>query len=82
MGAGPPPLLTAHGWLLIYHGIATHLVSSWIYQAGVVLLDLEDPTRVIARGRDNVLEPREVWELTGQVPPGHRHRRAARRVSA
>ncbi len=68
IGPGPPPVKTREGWLLIYHGIATHLVSSWIYQAGVVLLDLNDPTRVIARGRDNVLEPRETWEMMGQVP--------------
>lgn len=68
IGPGPPPVKTRDGWLLVYHGIATHLVSSWIYQAGVALLDLEDPTRVIARGRDNVLEPRELWEVTGQVP--------------
>ncbi len=68
IGPGPPPVKTRDGWLLVYHGVATHLVSSWIYQAGVALLDLDDPTRVIARGRDNVLEPRELWELTGQVP--------------
>jgi len=68
IGPGPPPVKTRDGWLLVYHGIATHLVGSWIYQAGVALLDLHDPTRVIARGRDNVLEPRETWEMTGQVP--------------
>ncbi len=68
IGPGPPPVKTRDGWLLVYHGIATHLATAWIYQAGVVLLDLEDPTRVIARGRDNVLEPRESWEMTGQVP--------------
>ncbi len=68
VGPGPPPVKTREGWLLVYHGIATHLTTAWIYQAGVVLLDLDDPTRVVARGRDNVLEPREVWELTGQVP--------------
>jgi len=68
IGAGPPPLRTEAGWLLVYHGIATHFASSNIYQAGVALLDLEDPSRVIARGIDNVLEPREPWELTGQVP--------------
>ncbi len=68
IGSGPPPLRTAEGWLQIYHGVATHFGASSLYQAGVVLLDLEDPSRVIARGRDNVLEPRESWELTGQVP--------------
>lgn len=68
IGSGPPPVKTRAGWLHIYHGIATHLVSAYIYQAGVVLLDLEDPSRVLARGRNNVLEPREPYELTGQVP--------------
>jgi len=68
IGPGPPPLKTREGWLLVYHGVATHLATAWIYQAGVVLLNLDDPTIVIARGRDNVLEPRERWEMTGQVP--------------
>jgi beta-1,4-mannooligosaccharide/beta-1,4-mannosyl-N-acetylglucosamine phosphorylase len=68
IGPGPPPVKTREGWLLIYHGIATHFASANIYQAGAVLLDLDDPTRVIARTRDNILEPRESWELTGQVP--------------
>jgi beta-1,4-mannooligosaccharide/beta-1,4-mannosyl-N-acetylglucosamine phosphorylase len=48
--------------------VATHFRSVNIYQAGAVLLDLEEPTRVLARTRDNILEPRETWELTGQVP--------------
>jgi len=68
IGAGPPPVKTRDGWLLVYHGIATHFAASSIYQAGVALLDLEDPTVVIARGIDNVLEPRETWEQVGQVP--------------
>jgi len=33
-----------------------------------VLLDLNDPVKVLARTRDNILEPRESWELMGQVP--------------
>ncbi len=68
IGAGPPPIKTKDGWLQIYHGIADHFGSSSIYQAGVMLLDLDDPLRVIARGRYNILEPRELYELTGQVP--------------
>jgi beta-1,4-mannooligosaccharide/beta-1,4-mannosyl-N-acetylglucosamine phosphorylase len=67
IGPGPPPLKTREGWLLIYHGIATH-GSACIYQAGVALMDLEDPSRVVSRGRSNILEPRELYELTGQVP--------------
>lgn len=68
IGAGPPPIKTAHGWLLIYHGVATHFSSSNIYQAGATLLDITDPTHVLARTRLNILEPREPYELTGQVP--------------
>ncbi len=68
IGAGPPPILTERGYLLIYHGVATHFMSSNLYQAGVALLDREDPTRLLGRCRYNILEPREPWELMGQVP--------------
>lgn len=68
IGSGPPPVKTREGWLHLYHGVATHFAATNIYQAGVVLLDLDDPTHVVARGAFNVLEPREPWELSGQVP--------------
>ncbi|MCI0516175.1 glycoside hydrolase family 130 protein [candidate division KSB1 bacterium] len=68
IGAGPIPIKTEAGWLQIYHGVATHFGSSNIYQAGVALLDLENPGKVLNRGRYNILEPRELYELTGQVP--------------
>jgi beta-1,4-mannooligosaccharide/beta-1,4-mannosyl-N-acetylglucosamine phosphorylase len=68
IGSGPPPVKTRAGWLHLYHGVATHFASSNIYQAGLVLLDLDDPGQVIGRSWDNVLEPREDYELTGQVP--------------
>jgi beta-1,4-mannooligosaccharide/beta-1,4-mannosyl-N-acetylglucosamine phosphorylase len=68
IGSGPPPVKTRQGWLHIYHGVAGHFGSSNIYQAGTVLLDLHDPAKVIGRCRCNILEPREFYELTGQVP--------------
>ena len=68
IGAGPPPVKTREGWLLVYHGVATRFAGGPIYQAGVALLDADDPTRVLARGPQNILEPREHHELTGQVP--------------
>lgn len=68
IGSGPPPVKTRRGWLHVYHGVATHFGSASIYQAGVVLLDLADPSRVLGRSRGNVLEPREPYELSGQVP--------------
>ncbi len=68
IGSGPPPVLTTEGWLHLYHGIATHFASANVYQVGAVLLDADDPRRVLARTRRNILEPRETWELVGQVP--------------
>jgi beta-1,4-mannooligosaccharide/beta-1,4-mannosyl-N-acetylglucosamine phosphorylase len=68
IGSGPPPVRTPDGWLHVYHGIASHGALGSIYQAGAVLLDLEDPSVLIARTRQNVLEPRERHELVGQVP--------------
>jgi len=68
IGAGPPPVRTRSGWLLVYHGVATHFAGANIYQAGVALLDLDDPRRVLGRSRDNILEPRKLYEQVGQVP--------------
>jgi len=68
IGPGPPPIKTREGWLLVYHGIATHLAGACIYQAGTALLALDDASKVLARSRDNILEPREPYEMTGQVP--------------
>ena len=68
IGSGPPPVKTRKGWLHVYHGVAGHFGSSNIYQGGVMLLDLNDPTKVLGRCRCNILEPREIWELAGQVP--------------
>jgi len=68
IGSGPPPVKTSEGWLHVYHGVATHFAASNIYQAGVILLDADHPERVIGRGKYNILEPRELYELTGQVP--------------
>ena len=68
IGSGPPPVKTRKGWLHIYHGVAGHFGSSNIYQAGVMLLDLKNPSKVISRSWCNILEPRELYETTGQVP--------------
>jgi len=68
IGSGPPPVKTRRGWLHVYHGVATHFGSANIYQAGASLLDLDDPARLLGRSRGNILEPREIYELAGQVP--------------
>jgi beta-1,4-mannooligosaccharide/beta-1,4-mannosyl-N-acetylglucosamine phosphorylase len=66
IGSGPPPIKTRKGWIHIYHGIAMHYAP--IYQVGVMLHDLNDPSKVISRGSQCILEPRETFELVGQVP--------------
>jgi predicted GH43/DUF377 family glycosyl hydrolase len=64
IGAGPPPIKTNGGWLLIYHGVDPDRV----YRAGVALLDLEEPWKVIARTPQPILEPEEEYEREGDVP--------------
>jgi len=64
IGAGPPPVKTEAGWLLIYHGVS----EDRVYRAGVALLDLENPQRVLARLTDPILEPLASYEKEGDVP--------------
>ncbi len=67
LGAGAIPIETDAGWLEIYHG-TTMTASTENYYLGVVLLDLDDPSKVIASPPQFILEPREVYECIGQVP--------------
>jgi beta-1,4-mannooligosaccharide/beta-1,4-mannosyl-N-acetylglucosamine phosphorylase len=67
IGAGPTPLETADGWLLLYHGVLTSC-NGFVYSMGAALLDLDQPWRVIARGRDYLLSPQAPYELAGDVP--------------
>ncbi|MFZ1290460.1 MAG: glycoside hydrolase family 130 protein [Melioribacteraceae bacterium] len=66
VGSSTPPIKTKKGWIHTYHGIAMHYAP--IYQMGVMLHDLDNPAKVISRGTQNILEPREIYELAGQVP--------------
>jgi beta-1,2-mannobiose phosphorylase / 1,2-beta-oligomannan phosphorylase len=67
IGIGPPPIRTDHGWLLVYHGVKETIAGD-IYRVGLVLLDLDDPTRVLRRLPAWVLAPLEPYERTGDVP--------------
>jgi predicted GH43/DUF377 family glycosyl hydrolase len=67
IGIGPPPMETPEGWLLIYHGVR-QTVAGALYRAGLALLDLEEPTRVLRRCSEWILGPREDYELMGDVP--------------
>ncbi len=67
VGAGPIPIETSEGWLLIYHGVWTSC-NGFVYSAGVALLDLERPWKVIKRSKHYILNPRMPYENIGDVP--------------
>jgi len=66
LGASCVPIETEHGWLEIYHGVKM-TSGGPIYRAGVVLLDLENPSEVIARSNVPILAPRTEYERIGDV---------------
>jgi len=66
IGASVPPIRTKEGWLEIYHGFKMSS-SGPIYRVGTLLMDLENPSIVIARCREAVLGPREGYERVGDV---------------
>lgn len=61
VGAGAAPIKTEEGWLMIYHGAN----EEHRYCLGAVLLDLEDPSRVLARSHHPLMEPDATYEQTG-----------------
>ena len=64
IGAGPPPVRTDAGWLMIYHGVD----DRYVYRVGAALLDLDDPTNVLARTDEFLMEPVLEWERVGVIP--------------
>ena len=61
VGAGAAPIKTSEGWLEIYHG-ADH---NHRYCLGALLLDLNDPSKVLARSSEPIMEPIATYEKTG-----------------
>jgi len=66
IGSGCPPIETEHGWLLIYHGVE-ETNRGRVYSACAVLLDLNDPSRELARLPYALFSPEYNWELVGEV---------------
>ena len=64
IGIAGPPVKTEYGWLLIYHAVD----QDFVYRLGVALLDSNDPSIVLHRRKDPILEPQEIWEIKGDVP--------------
>jgi beta-1,4-mannooligosaccharide/beta-1,4-mannosyl-N-acetylglucosamine phosphorylase len=67
IGAGPVPIETPEGWLLLYHGVITHC-NGFIYSMGAAILDLDYPWKVIYRCRQYLLTPTEWYEQVGDTP--------------
>lgn len=67
VGAGPPPLLTDRGWLLLYHGVKQY-AGQMVYRVGAALLDREKPHRLIARTPRCLFKAIEPYEVSGLVP--------------
>src|SRR5690606_13213251 len=57
------PLKTDEGWLLIYHGVENG--GKGYYRVGVALLDLNDPTKILARAEKFIMEPEHDYEING-----------------
>lgn len=70
IGSGTPPVLTDDGWLTLYHGSALPSVAGKVgrYAAGALLLDRDDPRRVIARSSEPIMMPTTDYETNGFVP--------------
>ncbi|MFC1790486.1 glycosidase [Patescibacteria group bacterium] len=67
IGAGAPPLKTPLGWLEFYHGIYNSPGKPLQYMMGILLLDLENPTKILYRSQEPVLVPEEPYEKKGYI---------------
>lgn len=64
IGFNGVPVETEAGWLAFYHAAdANH-----VYRIGLMLLDKNEPWRVLARPRDPIFWPELAWEVRGDVP--------------
>jgi predicted GH43/DUF377 family glycosyl hydrolase len=74
IGGGTPPIRTRHGWLMIYHGVAGEIVEGVDHQpyvnysAGAMVLDLDDPRKILYRSPEPTLAPETKEERAGIVP--------------
>ncbi len=70
VGAGPPPIRVPGGWLAIYHGNRHSTAPGEVgaYYAGALLLDADDPAKVLRRTPEPFFAPEAEFEVTGFVP--------------
>ncbi|WP_258103420.1 hypothetical protein [Marinoscillum sp. MHG1-6] len=63
VGGSTPPLKTDKGWLVLYHGVETG--GTGYYRVGALMLDLNDPTKIIGKTRHWIMEPEFDYEIDG-----------------
>lgn len=67
IGASTPPIKTDRGWLILYHGVRW-TGSGNLYRIGALLLDLNDPSKIIGFTPHFIFGPNASYERTGDVP--------------
>ena len=68
VGAGAPPIETRLGWLMPFHG-ATAIAEGNVYSMGWMILDRDEPERVLYVSRDPALTPTAPYEIeAGPIP--------------
>ncbi|MFC1614579.1 glycosylase [Gemmatimonadota bacterium] len=67
IGAGPVPIETDAGWLLLYHGVV-NTCNGYVYSMGGAILDRDDPAKVLSRSPSYLLIPETDYECVGFVP--------------
>ncbi len=65
---GAPPLRTEKGWLVVYSHIQRYGRGDQVFGVEVLLLDLENPRRVIGRTKGPIMSPEAYYEEVGHVP--------------
>ncbi|MDD3320388.1 MAG: pesticidal protein Cry7Aa [Paludibacter sp.] len=66
IGSGCPPIETEQGWVFIYHGVEK-TENGLVYSACAALLDLNNPSKELARLPHALFSPEQEWELYGDV---------------
>ena len=67
VGAGPTPIETDEGWLCFYHGVITSC-NGFTYSMGAMIVDRDEPWKVLHRADSYLLSPQTDYEFVGDVP--------------
>ena len=72
IGCGTPPVMTSLGWMLIYHGVhetegTGDEKQRLTYSAGIMVMDKDDPCKILYRSKEPILSPERSDEQVGLV---------------